>query len=46
MLVGRPLPIQVPTAFLRIRPPDVPLCGDVRTKRSRRCSPATAKRCS
>ena len=46
LVLSRPLPVQLPTAFVRIRPRGMRLCGDARPRRSRRCAPTrtTAKR--
>jgi hypothetical protein len=45
-VLARPLPVQLPTAFVRIRPRGMRLCGEARPRRSRRCAPTrtTAKR--
>jgi len=37
VIVGRPLPLQAPTAFVRIRPRGRLLCGEPRTT-IRRCA--------
>jgi hypothetical protein len=37
-LLARPLPLQVPTAFVRIRPRGARLCGEVGPRRTRRCT--------
>jgi len=44
LFVGRPLPVQAPTAFVRIRPRGVRICGESRRVRSRRCVAAAVIR--
>ena len=41
--VGRPLPLQAPTAFVRIRPRWARLCGESRTASRRRCRVAARR---
>jgi len=38
-LRSRPLPVQAPTAFVRIRPRGARYCGEARRGAPRRCSP-------
>jgi len=44
LLVGRPLPLQAPTAFVRIRPRGLRLCGEAQREQLRRCPPARPAR--
>src|SRR5262245_48529506 len=37
-VVTRPLPLQAPTAFVRIRPRGARLCGEARRTTARRCA--------
>jgi hypothetical protein len=39
-LRSRPLPLQAPTAFVRIRPRGARLCGEASREAPRRCAPA------
>jgi hypothetical protein len=38
-LTGRPLPLQVPTAFVRVRPRGASMCGQPLRKRARCADP-------
>lgn len=42
-LIARPLPCQVPTAFVRIRPRGRRYCGESGTAANRRCRAATRR---
>ncbi len=42
-LIGRPLPLQAPTAFVRIRPRGRLVCGETRTAPHRRCRAAARR---
>ena len=42
-LLGRPLPLQAPTAFVRIRPRGRSGCGEARTATGRRCRAASRR---
>ena len=44
LVVTRPLPLQAPTAFVRIRPRGVRLCGEARRSTVRRCAPRRPSR--
>jgi len=39
-VLARPLPVQMPTAFVRIRPRGLRLCGEARTRPAQRCTVA------
>ena len=43
-VVTRPLPLQAPTAFVRIRPRGARVCGEARRTTVRRCGARTTRR--